>query len=179
MKWQIDPQHSSIEFGVKHMGIATVRGRFTDFDAQAELDEDGAPNAINATIRANSIDTGVADRDAHLRSPDFFDVDQFPTLDFRSTAIERVGENRYLVAGELTMRGATHPVSLELERTEEIADPFGNRRIAGTLSGKINRKTWGLTWNQVLEFGALLVGEDVKLTLDVQVVTPQAQTVAA
>ena len=131
MKWQIDPQHSSVEFGVKHMGIATVRGRFTDFDAHAELDEDGTPNAINATIRADSIDTGVGDRDAHLRSPDFFEVEQFPTLDFRSTAIERVGENRYLVAGELTMRGATHRLasSSSAPRRSPIRSAIGASRV--------------------------------------------------
>lgn len=179
MTWLIDPAHSSVEFSVRHMGIATVRGRFADFTAEAELDEGGNPKAITASIRAASIDTGVADRDAHLRSPDFLNVERFPTVKFRSTAIESLEANRARVTGDLTIRGETHPVTFTLERTDAITDPWGKRRIAGTLTGKLDRKTWGLTWNQALEFGALLVGEEVKITIDVQVTAPLTAEAAA
>lgn len=174
MKWSTDSAHSSIEFSVRHMGIATVRGRFRDFAASAELDEQGNLEGITATIRADSVDTGVPDRDAHLRSPDFFDAERFPTIEFRATSIETLGDENYRVTGDLTMRGRTHAITLELRRADEINDPWGNRRIAGTLTGALNRKKWGLTWNQALEFGGLLVGEEVNLTIDVQVVASQA-----
>lgn len=175
--WTADPAHSSVEFAVKHMGIATVRGRFSEFDATAELDESLDPTVVSATIKAASITTGADQRDEHLRSPDFFDVEQYPTIEFRSTGIEPLGGNRYQATGDLTMHGVTKPVTLELERTDEISDPWGNRRVAATLTGTLNRKEWGLTWNQVLEFGALMVSEEVKLEITVQVVAEVEATV--
>lgn len=173
MQWTIDPTHSSIEFGVRHMGISTVRGRFHEFDATVELDEKGTPQLVSAEIQAASIDTGVEQRDEHLRSADFFDVENYPTLVFRSKVISPNGPQRYRVTGELTMHGVTAPLELELETSDEIPDPWGNRRMAGWLRGTLNRKTWGLTWNQVLEFGSLMVSEEVKLEIDVQVVARQ------
>lgn len=177
MRWTIDATHSSIEFGVRHMGISTVRGRFHEFDATVELDDNGTPTRVSAEIQATSIDTGVEQRDQHLRSADFFDVEKYPTLEFRSKAILPSGPHRYRVAGELSMHGVTAPVELELETSDEIQDPWGNRRIAGWLRGTLNRKTWGLTWNQVLEFGSLMVSEEVTLEIDVQVVEPSEAVV--
>lgn len=170
MKWAIDPTHSSIEFRVRHLGIAWVRGRFKSFEGNVELDEDGRPQSIEATIDATSIDTGVEDRDAHLRSPDFFDVENHPTLEFRSTAIEPRGEGEYEMTGQLTMLGKTHPVRLELEAAPPITDPWGAERVAGSAGGKLDRKEWGLEWNQALEAGGWLVGNEVKFHLEVEAV---------
>lgn len=177
MQWNIDTTHSSVEFGVKHLGISTVRGRFREFTGAVDLDEDGVLRGVEATITAQSIDTGVEQRDQHLRSPDFFDAARFPTLEFRSTRIEPQGQGRYRVTGDLTMRGQTHPVTLEVEAADPVKDPWGNRRSAATASGRLNRKDWGLTWNQVLEFGGLAVAEEVRLTLDVEAVAPQPAVV--
>lgn len=167
--WTIDASHTQIEFSVRHMGLATVRGRFNAFSGEVDTDAEGAPSAIRVDIEAASIDTNNADRDAHLRGGDFFDADAEPTITFRSTGITPEGGGRYTVAGDLTMRGVTRSVELDAEIGAPITDPFGLRRRAATASGVINRKDFGLTWNQVLEAGALLVGEEVKLSLDVQV----------
>lgn len=177
MQWTADPSHSSVEFGVRHLGLSTVRGRFREFTAQVELDEQGEPQSIAAEIVAASIDTGVKQRDQHLRSPDFFDAERYPEIAFHATAIEPAGENRYRVTGDLTMHGVSAPVTLELETTDEMRDPWGNHRVAGSLSGKLSRKAWGLTWNQVLEFGGFAVSDEVKLEINVQVVAPQEATV--
>jgi polyisoprenoid-binding protein YceI len=177
MQWSIDAAHSTVEFRVRHMGIATVRGQFKTFEATAELDDEGALQGLEATIDVKSIDTGVEQRDNHLRSPDFFDVDRFGAITFRSTGVEADGANRYQVTGDLTIREVTRPVALAIEVTDIVIDPWGNRRIAGEASTVINRKDFGLTWNQVLEMGALLVGEDVKVHLEVEAVAPQEAAV--
>lgn len=174
MQWTIDPSHTSIEFSVKHLGIATVRGRFREFSGTLELDETGRPLAIHASINAASIDTGVEQRDAHLRSPDFFDAARFPTLTFTSTTIRPSGDRTLLVTGDLTIRGETRPVTFAVEPSAPIRDPWGNRRAAASATATISRKNWGLTWNQVLEFGGLAVADEVRITLEVEVVSPQA-----
>ncbi len=170
MKWNLDPAHSSIEFSVRHMGFATVRGRFKDFTLDVESTDGNRPSRVEAVIDAGSIDTGVADRDGHLRSADFFDVERFPEIRFVSTSVEAAGRGRYRITGNLSMHGASHPVSFDVDVQEPINDLFGNVRAAAEGSGKLNRKDWGLTWNQVLEAGAMLVGEDVRFTLDVQAI---------
>lgn len=177
MQWSIDHTHSSIEFGVKHMGISTVRGRFREFSGSVELDEDGALRGVEATIAAQTIDTGVGQRDQHLRSPDFFDAARFPTLSFRSTRVDPLGPGRYLVTGDLTMHGQTKSVALEVEAAQPVQDPWGNQRVAAAVAGKLNRKSWGLSWNQVLELGALMVGEEVKFRFDVEATAPQPAAV--
>lgn len=173
MTWTLDPTHSSVEFSVRHLGIATVRGRFKQLAATVELDDDGRLHGIAARIEAASIDTGVDQRDTHLRSPDFFDVERHPTIEFRSTAVEPRGNGTARVTGELTMRGQTHPVRFEIESTAPITDPWGNRRAAATATGKLSRKEWGLTWNQVLEFGGVAVADEVRFTLEVEAVAAQ------
>lgn len=177
MSWNLDPTHSAIEFSVKHLGIATVKGRFRAFTASVTAGPDGKLSKIDATIDANSIDTGVEQRDGHLRSPDFFDVATYPEIRFTSTGIKAGGSGESMITGDLTLHGVTKPVSFTLEQSGITRDPWGNQRIAGTATGKLNRKDWGLTWNQTLELGGVLVSEEVKFTLEIQVVA--AQPVAA
>lgn len=176
MSLSLDTSHSSVEFAVRHMGLATVRGRFTKFDVEAEVDETGAPTSIVAKIDAASIETGNDGRDAHLRGADFFDVEQFPTIVFESTTVERRGDE-YAIEGDLTIKGISKPVTLKADVTDFVTDPWGNPRVAAEASGRINRTDWGLTWNQVLEAGALLVSEDVRFTIAVQMLQ-QAEAAA-
>ena len=174
MRWNIDPTHTSIEFSVKHLGIATVKGRFRKFEAVAEAGPDGELKRVEATIDAASIDTGVDQRDDHLRSADFFDAAQYPQIRFVSTGITQNAAGESVVAGDLAIRGVTRPVSFTLEQGSAIKDPWGNQRIASTAAGKLSRKQWGLTWNQILELGGVAVSDEVKFTLDIQVVAAQA-----
>ncbi|AEB11464.1 YceI family protein [Marinithermus hydrothermalis] len=171
-KWNIDPSHTSITFAVRHMGLATVRGQFNEVSGQVELDDANQPVAIEARIKAASIDTRDAQRDAHLRSADFLDADNHPEIVFKSTQIEPLGNQRYRITGDLTIRGVTRPVTFEATLTTPVKDPWGNLRTAAHAEGTLNRKDWGLTWNQVLEFGALLVGEEVRFEIDVEAVAP-------
>lgn len=178
MKWNLDPSHSSVEFGVRHMGFATVRGRFENFDIDVRTDEDGAPTSVRATVEVASINTGAPDRDAHLRSADFFDAEHHPMMTFVSTSIVPLGGRRYRAEGDLTIRGQTHNATLETEVSGFATDPWGNERLAAHTTGKVNRALWGLTWNQVLEAGSLLVGEEVRLTIDTEVIAEQAAVAA-
>ena len=172
--WTIDKAHSEVEFGVKHMIFTTVKGRFREFDATIKLDE-ANPNdsSVNVTIDAASIDTAVADRDNHLRSADFFDADAHPQLTFRSTRIEgasfREGEE-FKVYGDLTVRGTTREIELKATFEGRGKDPWGQEKAAFTAEGKIDRHDFGLTWNQALEAGGVLVGRDIKLTINAQFV---------
>lgn len=179
-QFSIDPAHSTIGFTTKHMMVTTVRGKFNEFTGAVEL-TDGQPETARAefTIQAASIDTGVGQRDDHLRSPDFFDAAQYPELTYRSTSIRPQGGGRYLAEGDLTIRGVSRPLSLELEVGERVRDPWGNERVGLSARGKINRKDWGLNWNQVLEAGRLLVSEEVKLEIDAALVRSLAALEAA
>jgi polyisoprenoid-binding protein YceI len=168
MKWNLDAAHSSIDFAVRHMGFATVRGRFKAFEVDVESDDHGKLSRLEARIDAASLDTGEPQRDAHLRSDDFLATDRFPEVRFTAGRIEPTGASRYRVGGDLTIRGTSRPVDFDVEVKHPINDPFGNVRVAAEASGKLNRKDWGLNWNQVLEAGALLVGEEVRFTIDVQ-----------
>ena len=178
MRWTIDPSHSRIEFSVKHMAIATVRGHFRNFTFDAETNARGELLSLTASIDANSIDTNVEQRDAHLRSPDFLDAANHPTLEFRSTRITRSGVNEYDVDGALTIRGLSRPVQLRVARSDAVRDPWGNQRTGAEVTGKLNRKDWGLNWNQALEFGGVLVGDEVRFSIDVQAVAREAAAVA-
>ena len=178
MKWNIDPGHSAIEFGVKHLGISTTKGRFLKFDGSIEADAEGTPQRLEVAIDPASVDTNLSDRDNHLRSPDFFDVAGHPTMTYRSTAIRASGASRYEIDGELTLRGVTKPVRFTASVEPALVDPWGNRRIAGHATGVLSRKDWGLTWNSVLETGGLLVSDEVKFSLDVEVVAERAAAAA-
>jgi polyisoprenoid-binding protein YceI len=171
MKWNIDLSHSTAEFSVRHMMITNVKGRFGKFEGTVEYDPARPElSSFEATIEAASIDTRDEKRDAHLRSPDFFDVEKFPTLTFKSREVKKT-EDGFTAAGDLTMHGITKPITLEIEGpTAPHADPWGNTRIGATAHAKINRKDWGLNWNAALEAGGVLVGETVKITLEVSLV---------
>ena len=169
MSLNLDTTHSSVEFSVRHMGLATVRGRFEEFTVEAEADEQGVPTRVVAEIDAASINTGTADRDAHLRSADFFDAENHPKIRFESTEITHQGDE-YVIEGDLTMRGVTKPATLRAEVSGFVTDPWGNPRLVAEATGKINRTDWGLTWNQILEAGSLLVSEDVRFNVNVQLV---------
>jgi polyisoprenoid-binding protein YceI len=170
--WNIDPVHSVAEFKVKHMMISNVKGQFTSVQGVLSLDESDITNSrVQASIEAGSINTREAQRDAHLKSADFFDVETFPTLSFQSTRISRAGDGELSVAGDLTIHGITRSVQFAVEGpTAPGKDPWGNTRVGLSATTKINRKDFGLTWNAALETGGILVGEEVTITLDVQFV---------
>ena len=169
--WTIDPTHSHAEFGVRHLMISTVKGHFRDV-AGSVIVEDGDPTTaqIDVTIGVASIDTRVEQRDQHLRSSDFFDVERFPNLTFRSTTVEQVEDDRYRVLGDLTIRDVTRPVTLDVQDLGGIRDPWGNERAAYHATAGIDRKEFGLNWNQALETGGVLVGDEVKIALEVELV---------
>jgi len=170
--WNIDPAHSVAEFKVKHMMIANVKGKFTGISGTLKLDEaDPARSSVEASIPLETVFTGDAQRDTHLRSADFFHVEEHPVMTFKSTKIEVKRPGELLVTGNLTIRGVTKPVQFEVEGpTPPAKDPWGNTRVGLEATTKINRKDFGLTYNAVLETGGVLVGEDVAITLDVEFV---------
>jgi polyisoprenoid-binding protein YceI len=178
-KWNIDLSHSGINFAIRHMVVAKVRGRFAKFSGTLSLDDDDLTRSVvDVTIDASSIDTGTPQRDAHLRSPDFFDVEKYPELRFRSTRIERLGDDRYRVAGELTIRDTTREVVLDVEDGGRAKDPWGNERVGFVAKAALDRKDFGLKWNQALETGGVLVGDRVDIELDVQGVKATAAQAA-
>ncbi len=168
--WKLDPAHSSAEFKVKHMMISHVKGRFNGLNGTLFEDPtDPARSTLEASIDVSSIHTHDEQRDGHLKSVDFFDVEKYPTMTFKSTTVEKKGEEEYAVTGELTLHGVTKPVTFKVEGPSAPAkDPWGNTRIGLSATTKINRKDFGLNWNAALETGGILVGEDVHITLDVQ-----------
>jgi polyisoprenoid-binding protein YceI len=175
--WQIDPSHSSIEFQVKHLMISKVKGRFSDFAGTLEAGEDGTLKA-SGTIQTASIDTHEPKRDEHLRSADFFEVERYPEISFASSEIAPTGGNGFRVGGELTIRGITKPVELTGSLEGTGRDPWGNDRVGLELRGEINRSDFGLTWNQALETGGVLVGDKIKFELELSALKPVATAAA-
>lgn len=173
MIWNIDTTHTHVDFSVRHMGFSTVRGRFREFSGFLETDENNRPQRLEVTIETASIDTGVADRDNHLRSADFFDAETHPQITFKSTSVEDRGGNRYSITGDLDMHGVRKPVTFEVEAADPITDPYGLQRAAAAGTAELNRKEWGLTWNQLLETGSLMVSEKVKLSFETEIVAQQ------
>lgn len=173
--WQIDPAHTNVEFVVTHMMFAKVRGGFNSFSGTLEQGDDGdlASGRFSATIAVSSIDTGNEDRDNHLRSADFFDTDNHAEITFESTEIERVSDTSLKVTGDLTIRGVTKSVTLDVTETGTGVDPWGNTRIGIQAEGTISRKEFGLTWNQALEAGGVLVGDEVTLAIEAQAIAQQ------
>jgi polyisoprenoid-binding protein YceI len=170
-EFDLDPAHSSAEFGVKHLMIATVKGRMKIPRGTVRYDaRDPAATLVEADVDVASIDTGAPDRDAHLRSPDFFDAAQHPTMRFVATHAEPTGEGAGQLAGELTIRGVTRPVVLDVEMDGEADDPWGKHRVALTARATLDRTEWGLAWNKALETGGVLVGDKVKVELHVSLV---------
>jgi len=178
-KWNIDAAHTGINFSVRHMVVSKVRGRFGKYSGTITLDDaDSTRSTVEVSVDASSIDTGVAERDTHLRSLDFFDVEKFPELKFRSQRIERVDATHYRVVGELTIRDVKQEVVLDAEYGGRGKDPWGNERVGFVAKTSIDRKEFGLTWNQTLETGGILVGDRIEIDLDVQGVRAAAQKVA-
>jgi polyisoprenoid-binding protein YceI len=169
--WNVDVTHSSINFSIRHMVVSKVRGRFTKFSGTVQLDEGGdlTRSSVEASLDASSVDTGAAQRDEHLRGADFFDVDRFPQLRFQSTSVAKLAGDRYRVIGKLTIRDITREVVLDAEYAGRGKDPWGSERVGFSAKTAIDRKDFGLVWNQALEAGGVLVGDRVEIELDVQV----------
>ena len=167
--WNVDPKHSQVGFAVKHMGIATVRGEFHDFQGAVTVDDDANATA-SGTVQATSVDTGEDQRDDHLRSPDFFDVASYPELKFESSSIEPIADDTYRITGDLTIHGVTNPVELEAIVDGTDTDPYGNERVGLEIVGQISRGDYEMKFNQALGSGNMLVADKVKLALDISAV---------
>ena len=170
--WQIDPNHSSAQFAVRHLAISTVRGAFTKVNGAVELDDkDISKSSVDVTIDAASVDTRVPDRDKDLRSDHFFDVEKYPTITFKSTKVEQVAPGKLKVTGDLTIHGVTKQVVLDVDGpTPPVKDPWGNQRAAVNATTKINRQDYGVKWNATMDGGGLVVGDDVAITIDAEMV---------
>ena len=167
--YTVDPSHSEVGFTARHAMVTKVRGRFSDVAGTVVLADDASLISVEATIQVASVDTRSADRDGHLKSADFFDVEQFPTMTYRSTSVQVSGDG-FVVDGDLTLHGVTKPVQLEVTAEGVATDPFGNARAGFSAEAEINRKDFGLTWNAALETGGVLVSEKIKITLDVSAI---------
>jgi polyisoprenoid-binding protein YceI len=173
--YTLDPLHSRIGFVARHAMVTKVRGSFNQFEGDGYFDAaDPSKSSLQVTIQAASIDTRNADRDAHLRSNDFFDMDTYPELRFVSTSVEPVGEGTYRVNGDLTIKGVTRPIAIDLELTGSIVDAFGNHRLGLEGSVTINRKDWGVSWNVALEAGGVMVSEKVVLEVEISAIKSPA-----
>ncbi|MGE0359793.1 MAG: YceI family protein [Vicinamibacterales bacterium] len=177
-RWEIDSSHSGIHFSVRHLVIAKVRGQFGRWSGAVVVpDGDFSQATVEATIDTSSIETGVADRDTHLKSADFFDVAQFPDATFKSSGIEKRGDD-YRLVGQLTLKGISREIALDVESLGTVKDPWGNQRAAFSARTTLDRKAFGLGWNQVLETGGVMVGDTVTLEIEVEAVRQAATRVA-
>jgi polyisoprenoid-binding protein YceI len=175
MAWTIDPAHTTVGFKARHMGLSKVKGQFRGFRGEIE----GDPSDITSVrgrieVDMDTVETGNADRDNHLRTSDFFEIDKYPTMVFESKAITKVTDEHYKVVGDLTIKDQTREVELDYEHGGEGMDPYGNRKIGGTLIGTIKRSDWGLTWNVPLDSGGWLVSDNVTLEIELQVAESKA-----
>ncbi|MEV4436033.1 YceI family protein [Streptomyces sp. NPDC049555] len=169
--YTIDPAHSSIGFTVRHAMVTNVRGTFGQYEGTLTLDGSHPANSTaSLDITVDSIDTGIADRDGHLRSGDFFDAEKFPLMTFRSTGAEQLGGDKYRITGDLTIKDITRPLAIALEFNGSATDPYGNERVGFEGSAEILRSDWGLTWNAALETGGVVVSDKVKLTFDISAI---------
>lgn len=168
--YDIDPTHSAVDFVVRHLVAAKVRGGFKAFTGTIVVGDTPEQSSVSVKIDTASIDTGVDDRDAHLRSADFFDVENHPTATFVSTSITPKGESNYIVRGDLTIAGVTRSIDLDLDYAGSVTDPWGNSRIVFSATTEINREDFGLTWNQTLETGGVMVSKNAKIEIDVEAV---------
>ena len=168
-KWAIDPTHSEIGFKVKHMMFTNVSGQFDNYEGSITTEDDTFENAnIQFSGDINSVNTGNADRDNHLKSADFFDGENHPKLTFKSTSFKKIDDNNYELTGDLNIRGISKSVKFPVEFSGMMTDPWGNTKVGFNISGKINRKDWGLNWNSALETGGVLVSEEVRLDIELQ-----------
>jgi len=179
-EWQFDMQHSGIAFMVRHLLVARVRGRFTRWSGTMRFDQKNpSASSVDVQIDTNSVDTSEPQRDAHLRSADFLDVATYPRMTFKSTRVERVGDATFKVKGELTIRDVTRPVVLDVEYGGALRDPWGNDRAGFTARATIDRKEFGITFNQVLDHGGLALGEQISIDIDVEATKVVAQAAVA
>jgi polyisoprenoid-binding protein YceI len=168
MAWTLDPHHTTVSFSAKHLGVATVRGHFNKVDGEIELDDPNDPTTARGTIvvDAASVDTGNEGRDNHLRNADFFDVERYPQIRFQLKRVEKVGDDKYGVVGDLSIHGVTREIALDYEHNGAVTDPYGNLKVGGSLTGTLNRSDWGLAWNVPLGGGGMLVSDKIKLEID-------------
>ena len=176
--WQIDPAHSSAQFAVRHMTLSTVRGAFSKVTGTMALDDkDISKSSVDVTIDVSTVDTREPGRDKDLRSDHFFDVEHFPTMTFKSKKVEQIAPGKLKVTGDLTIRGTTKEVVLDVDGpTAPVKDPWGNQRLAVTATTKINRQDYGVKWNAVMDNGGVVVGDDVNITIDVEMIQKKAAT---
>jgi polyisoprenoid-binding protein YceI len=168
-KWVLDPSHSELNFKVKHLMISNVKGSFRKFDTEID-GENFTSSPVHVTIDASSVFTNDDSRDGHLKSADFFDVENHKEISFKSTTLKKVDNENYILTGQLTMKGISNPVTLDVEFGGTNKDPWGNEKAAFTINGKINRKDWGLNWNAALETGGVLVSDEVRISGDIQLI---------
>lgn len=170
-KWDIDPSHSQASFTARHMMIANVDGTFKGVKGTVNLDpKDITKSTVEASVDARTVNTNDEKRDAHLKSEEFFATEKFPNLTFKSTKVAKAGKNKLKVTGDLTMRGVTKPVTFDVETTDTAVDPWGNTRMGVQATTKVDRTQWGINWNQTLDKGGVLVGNEVKLTLNAELI---------
>ena len=176
--WQIDPAHSAAQFSIKHLAISTVRGGFSKVKGTVSLDDkDASKSSVDVTIDVSSVDTREPKRDDDLRSDKFFDTAKYPTMAFKSTKVEQVSPGKLKVTGDLTLHGVTKEVVLDVEGpTAAIKDPWGNQRVAATATTKINRQDFGVKWNKTLDNGGMMLGDEVAVTLDIEMFQPAAKS---
>lgn len=178
-RWELDPSHSSVEFKIKHLMITNVKGKFRKYELDATtMGNDFTTADIEFRIDPNSIDTNNDDRDKHLRSADFFDVESHGEMLFKSTSVEKVTQDVYKLRGDLTIRGISKPIELDVEFGGTMTDPYGNHKAGFNIEGVINRKEWGLNWNAALEAGGWLVGDDVRINCEVQLIKKKESLVS-
>jgi polyisoprenoid-binding protein YceI len=169
-QWKLDPTHTSVEFSAKHLMITTVKGRIADVEGTIEIDEKNPKNSsVEAVLKATSIDSRTTQRDDHLRSGDFLNVEKYPDIKFRSTRIEG-GSQEFKLTGDLTIRDVTRPITLDVTFEGQTKDPWGGERAGFSAKGKIDRRDFGLTWNQVLEAGGVAVGNEIKINVEVEAI---------
>ena len=168
--WKLDPSHTTVEFSAKHLMISTVKGRITDIEGTIRVDENDLKNSsVEATLKAASLDTRTDQRDQHLRSADFLDIEKYPEIRFRSTRIQG-DQQSFKLTGDLTIRDMTRPITLDVEFEGRTRDPWGGERVGFSANGKIDRRDFGLTWNLALEAGGVVVGNDIKISLEVEAI---------
>ena len=176
-RWNIDPVHSAIGFKVKHLVVANVRGEFKEYTASIYTrGEDFLSSDIDVRINPASVSTGDVARDAHLKGADFFDVEFFKEINFRSTSLEKTGDEMYVLHGDLTMKGITKAIRLDVEFDGVIKSPRGDKKAYFMVTGKINRKDWGLTWSALMESGGAVVGEDIFIKCEIELIKQSGQT---
>lgn len=178
-KWLLDPMHSELQFKIKHLMISNVSGAFKNFSAEVETeDEDFSTAKINLAAQMDSISTNNEQRDAHLRNSDFFEVEKYPELKFKSTKVEKVDSDTFMLHGELTMKGVTKTVKLDVEFNGATKDPWGGERAGFVITGKINRADWGINFNSVLETGGVMLSEEVRISSEIELVKQEVGVLA-